>query len=99
MPQLMKTSCTVLLRPGVNRLRQDNLEPLTGTMRYQGDATGMYFEPTEQPLGGYSFEAHVTLEATFDDSGGLGHDPPAPLAASGSRPIAVGPGSQDRRRW
>ena len=57
---------------GSDRLRQDNLEPLTGTMRYQGDATGMYFEPTEQPLGSYSFEAHVTLEATFDDSGALG---------------------------
>ena len=57
---------------GSDRFRQDNLEPLTGTVRYQGDATGMYFEPTEQPLGGYSFEARVTLEATFGDSGALG---------------------------
>ena len=52
--------------------RQDDLAPLTGTVRYQGDATGMYFEPTMQPLGGYSFEARVTLEATFGDTGALG---------------------------
>ena len=54
--------------------RQDNLAPPTGTARYQGDAIGVYFGPSTQPLGGYSFEARVTLEATFGDRGTLGRD-------------------------
>ena len=57
---------------GHDPLRQDNLVVLTGTVRYQGDVSGMYFEPSEQPLGGYSFEARVMLEANFGDGRALG---------------------------
>ena len=46
-------------------------EALAGTARFQGDVAGMYFEPGEQPLGGFSFEARVALQATFGDDGAL----------------------------
>jgi hypothetical protein len=51
---------------------QGDLLPLMGNARYQGNASGVYFEPIEQPLGGYSFEARVTLEADFGDGTSLG---------------------------
>lgn len=57
---------------GSDRFMQGDLLPLTGNARYHGDASGMYFEPVEQPLGGYSFEARVTLEADFGDGTALG---------------------------
>ena len=46
-------------------------EALAGTAQYEGDVTGMYFEPGEQPLGGFSFEARVVLQAAFGDDGAL----------------------------
>ena len=46
---------------------QRGLLPLTGDARYRGNASGMYFEPVKQPVGGYSFEARVTLQADFGD--------------------------------
>ena len=57
---------------GPDPFMQGDLPPLTGNARYRGNASGMYFEPVEQPLGGYSFEARVTLEADFDDGTSLG---------------------------
>ena len=57
---------------GPDIFRQQDLMALTGTARYVGDVTGMYFEPAEQPLGGYSFEARVMLEASFGDCAALG---------------------------
>lgn len=57
---------------GSDPFGQDDLTSLTGTARYEGDVAGMYFEPTEQPLGGFSFEARVVLEASFGDDGALG---------------------------
>ena len=57
---------------GSDPFPQGNLLPLTGNARYRGSASGMYFEPVEQPLGGYSFEARVTLEADFGDGTSLG---------------------------
>ena len=57
---------------GSDPFMQGDLLPIMGNARYQGNASGMYFEPIEQPLGGYSFEARVTLEADFGDGTSLG---------------------------
>ena len=57
---------------GPDPFMQGDLLPLMGNARYQGNASGMYFEPIEQPLGGYSFEARVTLEADFGAGTSLG---------------------------
>ena len=57
---------------GSDPFMQGDLLPLRGNARYQGNASGMYFEPVEQPLGGYSFEARVTLDADFGDGTSLG---------------------------
>ena len=47
------------------------LEALGGTAQFRGDVAGMYFEPGDQPLGGFSFEARVILEASFSYEGAL----------------------------
>ncbi len=57
---------------GPDTFVQADLPPLVGTARYQGNASGMYFEPNQQSLAGFSFEARVTLEASFGDIGSLG---------------------------
>lgn len=57
---------------GPDSFMQGDLLSLTGNARYQGNASGLYVEPIEQPLGGYSFEARVTLEADFGDGTSLG---------------------------
>ena len=57
---------------GSDPFMQGDLLPLTGNARYQGNASGMYFQPVGPPLGGYSFEARVTLEANFGDGASLG---------------------------
>ena len=57
---------------GSDPFRQENLAGVTGTARYQGDVTGVYFEPAATPPAGYSFGALVTLEAGFGDAAALG---------------------------
>ena len=57
---------------GSDPYRQQDLAALTGIARYQGDVTGVYFEPAHQPVGGYSFEARATLEVDFGDARRLG---------------------------
>ena len=57
---------------GTDPFRPENLAGVTGTARYRGDVTGVYFEATATPPGGYSFGALVTLEAGFGDAAALG---------------------------
>lgn len=57
---------------GPDPFSQSNLVALTGTSRYQGDVTGVYFDPTVRPFGGYSFDARVTLLVTFGSEASLG---------------------------
>ena len=57
---------------GSDPFRQENLAGVTGTARYRGDVTGVYFEATATPSGGYSFGARATLEAGFGDAAALG---------------------------
>ena len=57
---------------GPDPFRQNSLVALTGTVRYRGDVTGVYFDPNVQPFGGYTFDARVTLSVTFGDEGSLG---------------------------
>ena len=57
---------------GSDPFRQQDLAGVTGTARYRGDVTGVYFEAAATPPGGYSFGALVTLEAGFGDAAALG---------------------------
>ena len=57
---------------GHDPFRQGDLAALTGVARYRGDVAGVYFDPAVEPVGGYSFDARVTLEASFGDSHALG---------------------------
>ena len=57
---------------GPDPFRQSNLVALTGTSRYRGDVTGVYFNPAVLPFGGYSFDARVNLSVTFGSEESLG---------------------------
>ena len=57
---------------GSEPFTQGSLAGVAGTARYRGDVTGVYFEATATPPGGYSFGALVTLEAGFGDAAALG---------------------------
>ena len=57
---------------GPDPFSQSDLVALTGTSRYQGDVTGVYFDPTVQPFGGYSFDARVTLSVAFGSEASSG---------------------------